>query len=509
MGMDFVTVTVFESPFTQRCRAIVLILLTTSLTTLPPIAEGADPPVTDPDRLHRSFRNGFTFTSDDGLDSLRIAASFHLDLRAFGGDSLAPSSIDIRRARIDLRGALRGWMTYRIQASLENEPYIRNAWVDLRFGEPVHARIGQMKVPFSTSWLTYDNQVNFIERGTAQPVYPFFDRGITVWGDLAGQRLTYQIGAFTGAGIDIDSPRGDIDDHKDIAARLFARPFRQSSSEALSGLYVAVEGTYGPQSVATRRFETGGLTGSDFSSRLWRWRFEQVVGSDLQSNDVITAEIDSRRRLGAELHWLVGPFTASLEILELSYDGLAVYHDYLQGSNRLLREPVLSRDGAISSGSLWVSWFVTGERKFVDAFGWRQPAPHRPFRPGDGGIGAWELLARLSVTRSDRRLFESVTVDGFTADELGDGAAPVGSGESVRASVLDGAAEVWETTLGVNWTVNTNLRLQLNLMSLWVPDPDVNGGILSAANSGLPDPSLRNRKVDRVLSAALRFIFRF
>ncbi len=86
---------------------------------------------------------------------------------------------------------------------------------------------------------------------------------------------------------------------------------------------------------------------------------------------------------------------------------------------------------------------------------------------------------------------------------------PVGDGESVRAAVLDGAAEVWEATLGVNWTVNSNLRLQLNLISMWVPDPDVNGGILSAGNSELNDPALKNRKVDEVLSVVLRLIFRF
>jgi hypothetical protein len=50
---------------------------------------------------------------------------------------------------------------------------------------------------------------------------------------------------------------------------------------------------------------------------------------------------------------------------------------------------------------------------------------------------------------------------------------------------------------------------QLNLMSLWVPDPDLNGGILSGGSSELGDPELKNRTVDNELSAALRLIFRF
>ncbi len=498
----------------RHSSGLVAMILTLGLAAGAQAASAADPESAPPtpettDRLQGTFKNGFTFETEDKKDSLRIGASFHLDMRAFGGDSLAPNSFDIRRARVDLRGRLRGWMTYRIQAAFENEPHIRNAWVDLAFADAAHVTVGQMKVPFSTSWMTFDNQVNFVERATAVPVYPYFDRGVMLWGEIAGKRVTYQLGAYTGTGIDLDAPRGDVDDHKDIALRLFAQPFRASSSNALKGLYFVGQGTYGPQSVATRRFEAGGLSGADLSSRLWRWRLEQVIGSDGRSNDVLTAEIDSRNRLGAEVHWLHGRFTASLEVLMLSYEGVTLYHDYLQGSNRLQRQPVLSRDGSVMSSSLWVSWFVTGERKTIDAFGWRQPDPIRPFSPGKGGSGAWELLARISNTHSDQGLFDSVAVPGYTAADLGGTAVPVGEGESVRAAVLDGAAEVWEATVGANWTVNSHLRLQFNLVSMWVSDPAVNGGILSAANSELSDPTLKNRKVDNVQSAALRLIFRF
>ena len=88
-------------------------------------------------------------------------------------------------------------------------------------------------------------------------------------------------------------------------------------------------------------------------------------------------------------------------------------------------------------------------------------------------------------------------------------AVPVGEGESVNASVLDGAAEVVEATLGANWTLNPNLRVQFNLVHLWVPDPDRNGGLLSAGGSDLGDTTLRNRKIDRETSALMRLIFRF
>lgn len=460
--------------------------------------------------LEGLFRDGFEFKSSDGANLLRIGASFHLDARAFLGDSAAPNSFDIRRARVDLRGRLRGWMTYRIQASLENNPYIRNAWLDLRFSDALHLRAGQMKVPFSTAWLTRDNQVNFVERPTSAPVYPFFDRGLMLWGRLAGASLTYQLGAFNGSGLDLDTPRGDVDNHKDVALRLFAQPFRNSSSDLMREIFFVGQGTYGPQSVPSRRFESGGLKAPNYESRYWRWRLEQVIGTDGRSRDAVTAEIGARSRWGAEAIWLAGPFAVSCEYLVLHYDGIVISHDYVTGSNRLEREPQLERAGDVRSASVWVSYFLTGEHKTVDAFGWKQPAADSPVAPGSGGTGAWELLARLSTTSSDRQLFDSVVVAGYTADDLaGSGAVPVGEGQSVRAAVLDGVAEVVEATLGVNWTLNPNLRLQLNFTFLWVPDPDENGGILSGGNSDLGDPVEKNRKVDRETSAILRLIFRF
>jgi phosphate-selective porin len=467
-------------------------------------------PTPAPEKLEVVYRDGFEIRSPNGATQLRIGASLQLDWRTFLDDSEAPNSFDIRRARIDFRGRLREWITYRIQISLENEPYVRNAWFDLGWSEAFHLRAGQMKVPFSTSWMTFDNQVNFVERATAAPVYPFFDRGLMAWGQVFDNTLTYQLGAYNGSGIDLDTPRGDIDDHKDVALRLFAQPFRGSDSKALRGLYLVGEGTYGPQSVATKRFESGGLTTAGFESRIWRWRLEQVIGTDGRSIDSITADIDSRSRWGVEAHWLNGPLTASFEYLVLSYDGITITHEYFQGSNRLLSDPQLEGSGDVRSASLWVSWFLTGEHKYVDAFGWRQPAPDSELKPGSGGTGAWELLARLSTTTTDRNLFETVTVPGYTAEQLAAlGGVAVGEGESVKAAVFDGAAEAVEATLGVNWTLNPNLRLQFNLIHLWVPDPETNGGLLSASNSDLGDITARNRKVDSQTSAILRAIFRF
>ena len=504
-------------------RPLVIVLVTLALAaptllgaqepaptpTPPPAAAPVQPPPKPTAEV--GFKNGFTLRTPDGKNELRLGGSVHFDSRAYFGDSVAPDSFDIRRARLDVNSKLAGWMEVRIQAALEDNPYIRNAWLDLRFSDPLHLRVGQMKVPFSTEWMTQDNDINFVERAVDSPIYPFIDRGALVWGDLADKRLTYQVGAFTGAGIDADSTRGDIDDHKDVAARLFMLPFRHSDNEWIQGLNFVLEGTVGSQSVTTRRFEGRGLVTPVYESMSWRWRTEQLLGTDGRSTDQVTGEIDSRTRLGAELNWVKGPFAASVEWLEVEYDGIDIYHDFWVGSRRALREPVLARDGGVRNLSAWCSLFLTGERKTLESFGWKTPDPNRPFTPGGDGGGAWELLARVSRTETDLQLFDTARVEGYTAEELDgiSGAQPVADGSAVTAAVLQGADEVWEATLQVNWTASRNLRVQLAGTTTWAPDFDEGGGgILSAANSDLSDRSLIATPVERETAILLRFIFR-
>lgn len=460
--------------------------------------------------LEGVFRNGFTLRTADGKNELRLAASFQLDGRSYFGDSVAPASFDIRRARLDFNAKMYDFMSVRIQAALEDNPYVRNAYLDLGRGGLWNLRIGQMKVPFSTQWLTLDNQVNFIERGSAEPVYPFFDRGLMLWGNAVGKALNYQLGVYNGNGVDAEGTKGDIDDHKDVAARLFYQPFRNRTGSPLEGLYLAGQGTYALTSAATRRFETRGMTAADYESLLWRWRAEQMIGTDGRSSDLVTAEIDSRTRLGAELHYLRGPLTVSAEWLKTDYDDIVVYHDYMVGSSRAKREALLARSGSIRSLSVWGSWFLTGEHKVVDAFGWRQPPPLKPYT-GDGtGGGAWEVLARFSQNETDPQLFDSLRVAGYSQTDLPSSVPiPVGAGNSVTASVLQGTTRAREMTVGVNWTMNYYFRIVLDFTTIKALDfEEGRSGIVSGGSSELADPTVKNRLVEQEHMAGIRFIVR-
>jgi phosphate-selective porin len=436
---------------------------------------------------------------------VRFGASAHTDARAYFGNSVAPSSFDIRRARFDLRGGHDDWLDIRIQAALEGSPYVRNAWAEIRPNHQVAIRVGQMKVPFSTSWLTTDNEVNFVERATSTPVTPFFDRGVMLWGRIADDRLTWQTGLFNGSGIDADTGSSDIDDHKDVVLRFFGSPWRSGDR----GLFAAVQAIRGQASVATRRFETSGMRTPTYESLVWRWRTEQLLASNSHASDRITADVGRRDRLGAELHLVNGPLSTSLEWLEVTWSDITIFHEYLVGNTPLVRDPVMTRSGSTESVALWASLFLTGEHKRVDAFGWRQPDPIRPWTVGSGGSGAWELLLRVARTRTSPELFDEVRVSGFTDADLPEPGLPtVGAGASVRAAVLDGASTMWEVTAGLSWTLDHHARLQLNLTSLWAVDqPTDGGGILSG---GASDIGRRHQTTEseRETAATIRLIVR-
>lgn len=454
------------------------------------------------------YEDALLLRTKDRKHEVRLSASAHLDSRFHFGESVSPHSFDIRRARIDFIVKLFGdLMDMRIQAALEDNPYVRNAYLDLKVHEAFHIMAGQMKVPFSTDWLTFDNQVNLMERSTNRPFYPFFDRGAMVWGELLGRRVTYNLGVFTGAGVDLDATRGDIDKFKDISWRIFLQPFRSVQARWLQGLYLAGQGTWGFMSQPTRRFETGGLSTVNYESLVWRWRTEQVLGENGRNRDVLGATVDSRTRFGAEIIYLYGPFTFAAEWAMVRYRDIAIYHDFWQGSKRLKHDLVLARDGDMHHVTVWGSWFITGEGKSVNNFGFKQPKPFR--QVGEGGAGAFEILARFSATFTDRALFDTAKVRGFGPADIGEdlmGPCP-GEGAQVKASVLEGAWKVYELTAGLNWTLNAHARLQLNYMYIWDPE-DGPSGIVSAGRSDLADLTVKNRLVKYEHSLGVRLIFK-
>lgn len=467
--------------------------------------------------LQATYDDDFILEAADGAFQLKIRGNIHFDFRAYmAEDTGAPHSFDIRRARIDLQGRLFRWITFRLQPEFAGTPYIRNAWVDFGPLPWLHVRAGQMKVPFSSSWLTLDNNVNFIERGTSTPVHPFFDRGATLWGEILQGSLVYNVGVYTGAGVDGDAASGDIDDFKDLAARLFLQPFRLSRHDGLRGLFLVVQGTWGMMSVPTSRHDLGGLRSANYETAIWLWRTEKLIATDGRVRDLVSAAVEQRIRAGAELHYLFGPFALSVEYLEAHYRGITLYHELFSGSSRQAHARLLEAHGAIRSLSAFAAVYLTGEGHRLTNTGWKTARPRAPL--GQGGPGAWELLARYSLTWTGESLFDTTRVQGYAPGDpelpAGYSGPTPGTGGSVVVSILDGAHQVHELSLGLNWTLNPMVRLQLDDVFLWAPASDRDGDgrndntLVSGARSNQSDPTRKNARVSWENAVMLRLIFK-
>jgi len=395
------------------------------------------------------WKDDFFLSTADERFWMKIRGNLHFDTKFYGGNSANPTHFDVRRARFDFQGMWEEYLYFRCQAEFADSPYARNFWVDYKFRDWLHLRGGQMKPPFSTAWWTTDNNVNFLERMAGTPTYPYFDRGWWLWGDILDKTLTWNLSGFTGAGLELDYKKGDIDDHKDYIARLFYTPFKNDEGSALQGLNLCLQGSIGRQSVPTTRFEGGGYSAVVRDDKFWTW-------------NTLATEIGSRDRWGAEIHYIYGPLSLSSEYLVTHWDEI----DTIGG---------LTEDGEVTSWGTWVSYFLTGEKKQVSNFGWRQPKPKTNFDPVHlKGTGAWEVLARYTHTDTDDSLFDT--------------------------GILTGADEVDEYTIGVCWTWNPMVRWQLNYVHLDGNRDGIQTGSSDSGGTGY---------VENEDMVGLRMIFKF
>lgn len=142
---------------------------------------------------------------------------------------------DIRRARLDLKGAISPKWDYRLQLEFAGSPKILDAVIAYKYADYFKISAGQFKVPFSMENLMASNKLECIDR--SQVVEALSARGKDVIGNHNGRDLgvqisgsllkindlyliDYSLGVFDGEGINVP----DSNEKKDYAARLIFHP---------------------------------------------------------------------------------------------------------------------------------------------------------------------------------------------------------------------------------------------------------------------------------------------
>lgn len=366
---------------------------------------------------------GFSVASPDTNFVFRLRGYVQTDVRAYPTDPVDPAVTDtflVRRARPIFEGTTFGRLDYRVmldfasQSSLStaNNALLQDAYANARLLPELQVQAGKFKEPVGLERLQSGANLLFIERGYPTQLLPNRDVGVQVHGDLAGGALRYETGLFNGVA---DGGSGDFDPadpDKDVAARLFAQPFRHATDSPLAGLGFGIAGTYGEQSGALRSFSSSGL------QRFFSYR----TSSSSTAPNVLADGVHGR--LSPQLTYYRGPFGLLAEYAWSSQEVWQAGGGAGAGSRERLDH---------TGWQVAVSWFLTGED---NAF--KTVSPRRPVNFRGGGWGAFEVAARVSQLDVD------------------DAAFPVFADPARSASGALSAG------LGLNWHLNRNLKLSAN-----------------------------------------------
>lgn len=169
--------------------------------------------------------------------ALNLTGLFQTRYQAFQGNS-GIDGFDIRRARLDFKGAITDHWDYELYVEFAGTPALLDGYTTYKFGDYLKISAGQFKIPFSYESLISDSQLEFIDRSQVEE--SLNARGKDVLGNQQGRDIGAQIsGSFlkvngsylfdyalavlNGNGI---NKTADNNKNKDLAGRFTVHPIR-------------------------------------------------------------------------------------------------------------------------------------------------------------------------------------------------------------------------------------------------------------------------------------------
>ncbi len=364
--------------------------------------------------------SGFQIRSADTNFVLKLRGYIQADSRWFINDKTPVNdTFLLRRVRPIIEGTVWDKFDYRLMldfgsgvtASPANDAYVQDAYVNARFFPQFQVQAGKFKEPVSLERLQPGSNLLFVERAYPSQLAPNRDVGIQVQGDFFDGALSYAVGVFNGVQ---DGGSGDIDasdDDKNIAARIFTQPFKNSDIEALQGLGLGIAGTYGDHAGSLRSLVSPGQ----------QTFFSYYSGT---GTNAVTVADGKQWRIAPQAYYywrsfgILGEYIISAPEVRRSGGGIGAAR-----TERLQH----------TAWQVAASYFLTGEDNSYKAV-----SPKHPFTLGGEGWGAWEVAARVSELKLDDDTFP------LFADD--------------RTS----ARKAFSYSAGLNWHLNRNFKINLN-----------------------------------------------
>ena len=371
------------------------------------------------DALRAYWKDGLRFESADKKYKFRLGGRIHYDGQFFDPDDETKAAVEtapttriedgteLRRVRIETSGEVSERVDWALAVDFgSGSTSLRGAYAsvkDLPFG---NVRAGQFKEPYGLEQLTSSNNLVFIERSVMNAFVPAWNAGVMLYDDFASERATWAVGGFrTGT----DTSEVSTDDGAWAGtARITGLPYYAEDGKG----FVHLGAGYSMRSPTNDTVT--------FSSKPEANLSPSYVSSGALAVEDVTLT-------GLEAAWVAGPFTLSGEYTIASLDG----------------DTGTTSEPDFSAYYVQASYVFTGESrpysKSTGTLGTIKPTENA-FREG-GGIGAWEVGARMSSI--------DLVDDGTDGGQLDD------------------------LTFGVNWYLNANTRLMVDYI---LADLDPSGG---------------------------------
>jgi phosphate-selective porin OprO/OprP len=345
----------------------------------------------------------FTIQASTETHRLRIRANSQVDARfVVHGDQGFNDTFLIRRLPVSIEAQLGEKFFCRLMPDFApSNVVLLESYVRYQQSAAFNLLLGKTKSPFDLERLVAQTDLLFLERAHPSSLAPNRDIGVQVFGDLVGGTLTYQLAWLNGAR-DNDSTITDVDDEKEVVARLMAYPFRNGASNLpLRGLGFGLAVSRGEKTAGNPNgFRTS------VPQTFFTWRPSVV-------NEGRHTRIEPQAYLYAGPVGIIGSWVASRQSLSPGPGGAP-------------------RDLTTTAWYAAANVVVTGE----DA-SYRGVTPLTTFSPANGTWGALEIAARYSALHVDDDAFPFF--------------ATVASASRARTS-----------TLGFNWYLSSNIKASLN-----------------------------------------------
>lgn len=324
-------------------------------------------------------RDGLNIRSADNAFSFRLRGYVQSDARFFGANgpvSPGASTFLLRRVRPILDATAYTYFGLRIMPDFgQGTVVLYDAYAEAKPNAALNLRLGKFKPPIGLERLQSATDVRFVERGLPTSLVPNRDVGAQLYGDLAAARVQYQVGVFDGAP-DAAIVDGDPSTGKDVAGRLFFRPFATNASGPDLGVGIA-----GSSGTEQGTLTATGLPSYKTTGQLSLFRYR----ADGTAANTVLAE-GKRTRVSPQGYFYAGP--------------VGVLAEYVRSTQNVRRA---TTTGTLTSQAWQVSggWVLTGERESYTTI-----SPDHPLDgTKTGGLGALELVARYGVLQTDPSAF--------------------------------------------------------------------------------------------------------